>query len=97
MRIAIPHLSVRRLLVIVAAVAFAFGTAQGLTRWLDARRVEFGRRSLQHNIEKAAWLRLPPSTESRAEIAYHSDLSIKYHLAMESPWLPVKADPPEPN
>jgi hypothetical protein len=97
MRIPIPPLTVRRLMAVVAAVALAFGTAQGLTRWMDARRVEFGRLSLQHEIEKTAWLRLPPSTESRAEILYHSRLSIKYHLAIERPWLPVESDPPEPN
>jgi hypothetical protein len=97
MKVSIPKLTVRQLMVIVAAFALAFGTAQGIIQWMEARRVEFGRRSLQHNIEKAAWLALPSSTESRAKIAYHSALSIKYYLAGERPWLPVESDPPEPN
>ena len=97
MRIPLPHFTVRRLMAFVGAVALAFGSVQGLTRWMEARRVEFGRRSLQHEIEKAAWLKLPPSKESKAEIAYHSRLAIKYHLAIERPWLPVESDPPEPN
>jgi hypothetical protein len=97
MRIPIPHLTVRRLMVVVAAFALAFGAAQGLTGWMEARRIEFGRRSRQHDIEKSAWLSLPSSKESRAEIEYHSRWSIKYHLAIERPWLPVESDPPEPN
>jgi hypothetical protein len=97
MRLSVPKFTVRRQSIVVTAVALAFGMAQGLTRWMDARRVEFSRQSVQHEIEKAAWLHLPPSTESRAEIEYHSLLSMKYHLAIEHPWLPVLPDPPEPD
>ena len=85
--------TVRWMMVAVAIVAMGAATSG-----LFARREEYQRRALTHEL-LAYFLRRGCSNiapqPSRA--SYHEELQLKYERAARFPWLAVEPDPPEPD
>jgi hypothetical protein len=85
--------TVRRLMVVVAIVAIVFGVAELMKRRSMAFRLKAA--SHQRGLVIIGSHRYY-SDASPAVAEYHMKLVEKYEHAARYPWLPVEADPPEP-
>ena len=82
--------TVRWLMIVVAIVAAAFG----LRNWMGRRSQTHIDRSVEH-IWMSGASSISRDGNSRWR-DYHRRLADKYMRAARYPWLPVEADPPEP-
>ena len=105
----LPQFTTRRLMVLVAVVAVATGTAVGLVQRRDsfldeaAGHRELSDEALQYayvmNFRYTFGLSEPERAEQKAHERlgiYHAEMRAKYERAARYPWLPVTADPLEP-
>jgi hypothetical protein len=87
MKLPRPRFTVRRLMVMVAALAIVLGILTALQR----RRVRFRHLAAEYfSASKAVYT--GPDDLTMEE--YHADLALKYKAAADRPWLPVEADLP---
>jgi hypothetical protein len=104
--------TVRRLMIVVAIVAFTISTATwARRRWREAE--EFYQEKLTYHRSNAAfcrfplenhppiWVPAPPPSRADLEwarrgVEYHEAMILKYERAVRYPWLPVSPDPPKP-
>jgi hypothetical protein len=93
-----PRTTIRQLLLLVAALALVFGILAALQR----RSVRFRRLASEYSSAKGAVYfndmeNGKDGQELTMEAVYYlSDLSDRYKAAADRPWLPLGADPPEP-
>ena len=109
MRARLPRVrfTIRRMMVVVAVTAIAFGGAAGLAR-VERLASEYRRLYARHSAEaqrfseeasRALVLRNARDRYVRASrlADYHAHLEAKYQHAAHNPWLPVEPDPPPPD
>ena len=102
MKLPRPHITVRRLMILVAIVALTTAALVQVAEPLCERRAtEFAELERYHRGGRWQWDRrikqglhsLPVTTQVRS---HHVAMAAKYEWALRYPWLPVWPDPPEP-
>ena len=93
-----PRVTIRRLLMLVAALAVALGILVALQR----RSERFRRRASEyasaiHTVYFADLNGEDGMVLTATAADYHGDLSLKYNAAAIRPWLPLESDDPPPD
>jgi hypothetical protein len=89
-----PRLTIRTLMIAVAVGAIDFAACL----WMHTRAASL-HRTAQDYRERLAEYRRPSARRyvpSLRVVAYYTRMARKYEYAARYPWLPVEADPPEP-
>jgi hypothetical protein len=93
-----PRVTIRRMLLLVAALAVVLGILVALQR----RGERFRRRAAEyasaiHTVYFADVNGEDGMMLTATVAGYHADLSEKYTAAANRPWLPLESDPPPPD
>jgi hypothetical protein len=93
-----PRITIRRSLVLVAALAVILG----ILTMLQRRRERFRHRAAEYlSAVHAVYFGRMNGEDgtgwTTAAADYHDDLSLKYKAAAQRPWLPLEADPQAPD
>jgi hypothetical protein len=93
-----PRVTIRQMLVLVAALGVVFGILVALHR----RSERFRRRAAEyasaiHTVYFADVSGRDGTSLTATTAGYHADLSAKYLAAADRPWLPLESDPPPPD
>jgi hypothetical protein len=93
-----PRVTIRRLLLLVAAL----GVVCGILVALQRRSERFRRRAAEyasavHTVYFADVNGTDGTILTATTADYHADLSMKYLAAADRPWLPLESDPPPPD
>jgi hypothetical protein len=94
----LPRVTIRRLLLLVAAMAVVLGILVALQRRSDRFRVRAAEyASAIHTVYFADVNGKDGMVLTASGADYHSDLSLKYGAAANRPWLSREPDPPPPD
>jgi hypothetical protein len=93
-----PRITIRRLLLLVAAM----GVVCGILMALQRRSEHFRRRAAEyasaiHTVYFTDVNGTDGTILTATTAGYHADLSMKYTAAADRPWLPLESDPPPPD
>lgn len=91
----LPRVTIRRLLVLIAALALVFSIVVALQRRGERfRRLAALCSSAVHSVYFADLNGLDGASWTASVATYHFDLAAKYAAAAKRPWLPLASEPP---